>query len=291
MEAAMLSFRAAALALLGVAGTLLAACSLTPPDRAPTPQASDPGLSAEVHQAAQHAVDRLACHAVDGRPFVRMARLAAIGELQALGLPPMDGAADEKAIVVIVGGEMNLIGFGPAFSGWSSSVGFAYRRGRTDQAGIAAYIPESVWRDAPEWQRPDIQPTRTCERLPVASRSPRLGQNCMSRSFTILPRVCGQFSGGPDRVEVRLEDNAFVPMTVTIRAVAEVQWVNYGQEEHTIAGLGWMDPVEMAPGDEWIVAFALGYNTYEYHCTIHPEEMRMQVTVLPFTPGTESPPT
>jgi plastocyanin len=285
----MVASRAAALAMLGVACSLLAACSPAAPDRSLAPHPTDAEASSEIVRAAQQSVDRLACHAVDGQPFIRMARVASIGELQALGLPPMNGAPDEKAIVVIVGGEMNLRGFGPGFGGWSSSVGFVYRPGNIERARIAAYVPESVWRDTPDSQRPDIRPTQTCERLPVASRSPRLGQNCMDPAATTLPRVCGQFGNGPERVEVRLEDNAFVPTTVTIHAVTEVQWVNHGQSHHTIAGLGWFGPVEMSPGDEWIVAYALGYNTYEYHCTIHPKEMRMQVVVLPLAPATESP--
>lgn len=100
---------------------------------------------------------------------------------------------------------------------------------------------------------------------------------CISRMFVIMPKICGRIDPINERVEFGLDDNVFVPAEIFLPALTEVTWVNYGHNQHTIQGPGWVGPVAMNPGGTWIVMY-MGPGTYEYHCTIHPE-MRQRLTI------------
>jgi plastocyanin len=93
----------------------------------------------------------------------------------------------------------------------------------------------------------DVRPTNTCQSRPVPSRDPRLAQNCHSRQIAIVPQVCGSIQPIRERVEIGLDDNVFVPAELYVPGGTEVTWVNYGRNQHTIAGLGWDEPVVINP--------------------------------------------
>lgn len=78
-----------------------------------------------------------------------------------------------------------------------------------------------------------------------------------------VPASGGQ--GGPTRV--RILDNRFRPVRVTIARGTVVRWVNQGNRDHTSTGPGW-NSGSLDPGD----AFRRRFNqtgTFAYRCTIH----------------------
>jgi len=57
-------------------------------------------------------------------------------------------------------------------------------------------------------------------------------------------------------------------------------WTNEGQNPHTttsVAGGQW-DSGTIQPGNRWAASFSVP-GTYEYYCTIHPDQMRASLTI------------
>jgi plastocyanin len=80
-------------------------------------------------------------------------------------------------------------------------------------------------------------------------------------------------------VSVGAYDNYFREQRITIAAGTTVQWTNHGQHTHTITSdTALWDPVKLAPGDVYGRKFAIP-GTFEYHCAIHPADMRGIIVV------------
>ena len=87
--------------------------------------------------------------------------------------------------------------------------------------------------------------------------------------------------GGPvDRdVRVRISDNNYRPRTLTIDRFTVVQWVNHGNNSHTItSNTNRWDSGTLDPGESFR-RFFHRVGTYRYHCTIHPS-MRGRIIVV-----------
>jgi plastocyanin len=75
-------------------------------------------------------------------------------------------------------------------------------------------------------------------------------------------------------------DNYFYPAEISVPVGTQVAWVNNGRNTHTVTAPGIWDSGPIAPGGRWAAVFA-AVGTFDYLCTIHPEEMRGRLTVTP----------
>lgn len=91
-----------------------------------------------------------------------------------------------------------------------------------------------------------------------------------------------------DPVEtVRMQNNSFLPHVVLVEVNEVVRFVNEDTMPHTVtsgspglpeAGEAF-DSGQLAPGDEFCLRFVQP-ETYVFHCTLHPEEMREALVVV-----------
>jgi len=78
-------------------------------------------------------------------------------------------------------------------------------------------------------------------------------------------------SGTTSRVRVRIVDNAFRPVSITVDRGTVVKWVNRGDNTHTSTSDSW-DSGNISPGDSFRKRFR-HRGTFSYHCTIHSNMM------------------
>ncbi len=92
---------------------------------------------------------------------------------------------------------------------------------------------------------------------------------------------------GPTRVEVRLEDNRFVPENGTVNGTIPVRWTNEGAANHTVTiddpddpGVRLLDVEDpgLQPGNHMEFTFPAPGN-YTVYCRYH-VDAGMQMTVL-----------
>jgi plastocyanin len=81
---------------------------------------------------------------------------------------------------------------------------------------------------------------------------------------------------------VMMQDYAFTPASLTVRAGDTVTWMQHDTAPHdvvtTSAPVAFHSP-QLSPGQSWSYTFRTP-GTYAYYCSVHPD-MRAQVTVLP----------
>src|SRR5215208_2484530 len=106
----------------------------------------------------------------------------------------------------------------------------------------------------------------------------------VSALLMFVPTAAAQ-DGGVEAVPVQdarsvdIGDNFFDPPDVAVEPGSTITWTNKGDEPHTVtADDGSFDSERLNPGDSYTVAFG-GQGTVTYHCEIHPDEMRGNVTV------------
>lgn len=93
-----------------------------------------------------------------------------------------------------------------------------------------------------------------------------------------------QSEEGPARsAVVRMEDIQFKPRTVSLRGGLSVEWSNDDDVAHTVEQIGRegedFGSRRIAPGDTYSYTF-IRSGVYRYRCSIHPDRMRGQVSVL-----------
>lgn len=102
------------------------------------------------------------------------------------------------------------------------------------------------------------------------------------RLRTIIKKGLHTFEEGEDEIidnqlglNVRIENFAFMPKSMTIGKGTKVTWTNYDDSTHTVTGEGW-ESENLQEGDTYSKTFnQLG--TYNYTCSIHPE---MTATII-----------
>ncbi|EOD63423.1 cupredoxin domain-containing protein, partial [Amycolatopsis vancoresmycina] len=89
--------------------------------------------------------------------------------------------------------------------------------------------------------------------------------------------------------QVMMQDYAFSPAALTVRAGDTVTWMQHDQAPHdvvtTSAPVAFRSP-QLSAGQSWSYTFRQP-GTYQYYCSVHPD-MRASVTVLP-APTTAAP--
>ena len=77
--------------------------------------------------------------------------------------------------------------------------------------------------------------------------------------------------GGGATSTVTIQNMAFTPDTLTVKAGTTVTWYNMDEVPHTVVDLnGRFSSPSIAPGYSYAYPFTV-VGTYTYHCTIHPE--------------------
>jgi plastocyanin len=80
---------------------------------------------------------------------------------------------------------------------------------------------------------------------------------------------------------VSIENFAFVPAQITVRAGTKVTWVNNDSVSHTVtANNGAFDSGTLQQGEKFSRTFTKAGKKFAYHCEIHPQ-MQGKVTVKP----------
>ncbi len=77
-----------------------------------------------------------------------------------------------------------------------------------------------------------------------------------------------------------ISDFYFLPAEISFPAGTQVTWLNQGQTQHTTTSVtrGQWDSGTIDPGRSWAATYSVP-GTYEYYCTIHPDEMRARLTI------------
>ncbi len=80
--------------------------------------------------------------------------------------------------------------------------------------------------------------------------------------------------------EIAIVDYAFEPAAITVHVGDPITWTNNASRDHAVASEdGELDSDEIGPGEAYGHVFETP-GTFEYFCSIHPDRMQAQVTVL-----------
>jgi plastocyanin len=81
-------------------------------------------------------------------------------------------------------------------------------------------------------------------------------------------------------VRLTINDFYFLPAEISFPAGTQIAWANQGQTQHTTTSVtgGQWDSGPINPGSRWAARFSVP-GTYEYYCTIHPDQMRARLTI------------
>ena len=94
----------------------------------------------------------------------------------------------------------------------------------------------------------------------------------------VAAEQAGEQVGAPLQAAVTIEDRLFAPTEMTIPAGTTVTWANQGRLPHTTTSPGVWDSDRIAPGASWALRFDTP-GTFDYLCTLHPNEMRARIVV------------
>ena len=79
-------------------------------------------------------------------------------------------------------------------------------------------------------------------------------------------------------LRLTMGDNLFFPAEISVPAGTQITWLNSGNTQHTTTASDLWDSGAIAPGERWAAVFRVP-GTYDYLCTIHPDEMRGRLTI------------
>jgi plastocyanin len=85
-------------------------------------------------------------------------------------------------------------------------------------------------------------------------------------------------TGATQNLRLTMADNYFLPAEISVPAGTQVTWLNTGSARHTTTASGLWDSGSVEPGGRWAAVFRVP-GTYDYVCTIHPDEMQGRLTV------------
>lgn len=159
-------------------------------------------------------------------------------------------------------------------------------------------VPENPFNDTPkdEWYAQYVQyakeanlvdPDQQFNIYPAKGMTRGDFAEALFRLRTVIQQGLGEFEEKDDEVvdnqvglNLRIENFAFMPKTITIEKGTKLTWTNYDSSTHTVTADddSW-DSGNIQEGETWSKTFnELG--TFEYYCTIHPE-MTGKVIVKP----------
>ena len=83
----------------------------------------------------------------------------------------------------------------------------------------------------------------------------------------------------PGENEVYMNSMSFGPRTLKVKVGTKVTWTNQDLVSHTVTfDDGTVDSGELAPGESYEFTFSAP-GTYNYHCSMHPEQMKAVIEV------------
>ncbi len=88
----------------------------------------------------------------------------------------------------------------------------------------------------------------------------------------------GAAATATQNLRLTIGDNLFLPAEISVPAGTQVTWLNTGSTRHTTTASGLWDSGAIDPGERWSAVFRVP-GSYDYVCTIHPQEMQGRLTV------------
>ncbi|MFD5244628.1 cupredoxin family copper-binding protein [Amycolatopsis sp. NPDC058340] len=121
----------------------------------------------------------------------------------------------------------------------------------------------------------------------------RLAALVLTAFFLVLQAICVAPPANAATHQVMMQDYAYGPAALTVRAGDTVTWMQHDQAPHdvvtTSAPVAFRSP-QLSAGQSWSYTFTKP-GTYSYYCSVHPD-MRATVTVLAAeTPAKQPSPT
>ncbi|MGK4592614.1 cupredoxin domain-containing protein [Amycolatopsis sp. w19] len=118
----------------------------------------------------------------------------------------------------------------------------------------------------------------------------RLAGLVLTAAFLILQALCLAPPVDAATQQVMMQDYAYGPAALTVRAGDTVTWMQHDQAPHdvvtTSAPVAFRSP-QLSAGQSWSYTFTKP-GTYSYYCSVHPD-MRATVTVLAAETATKQP--
>ncbi|OKJ97569.1 cupredoxin domain-containing protein [Amycolatopsis sp. CB00013] len=118
----------------------------------------------------------------------------------------------------------------------------------------------------------------------------RLAGLVLTAAFLILQALCLAPPVDAATQQVMMQDYAYGPAALTVRAGDTVTWMQHDQAPHdvvtTSAPVAFRSP-QLSAGQSWSYTFTKP-GTYSYYCSVHPD-MRATVTVLAAETPTKQP--
>ena len=119
----------------------------------------------------------------------------------------------------------------------------------------------------------------------ASHRSAALG--ALSLAVALVASACGVPTSVPTGtggnttrdIDIAITGSSYAPGNVSIRAGAQVRWVNRDGDTHTVTFDDGVDSGRMSGGSTFTRRFPAA-GTFPYHCSIHPT-MNGTVTVAP----------
>jgi plastocyanin len=85
------------------------------------------------------------------------------------------------------------------------------------------------------------------------------------------PRSAASFPAGEEKAEVKIDNFAFTPQTLTVRVGTEITWLNGDDIPHTVVSEDKTFRSRALDSDEKFTFLASKPGTYTYFCSIHPK--------------------
>jgi hemoglobin len=148
--------------------------------------------------------------------------------------------------------------------------GEAYQGLRTGEWEYVAYRPDESYLTPP-------QNTANCASCHVGAGEDKDWVFRADVLFFDPDRYAAAPASGEN--EVFMNSMSFGPRTLKVKAGSEVTWMNQDGIDHTVmTDDSSVNSGELTPGEDFKFTFSTP-GTYEYHCSIHPEQMRAVIEV------------
>jgi plastocyanin len=98
---------------------------------------------------------------------------------------------------------------------------------------------------------------------------------CVAASIVLawaaLPTVQKSAAAGPPTIDVKIDNFAFTPATLTVKAGTQITWTNGDDIPHTVVSDDQSFKSKVLDTDEKFTFTASKPGTYSYFCSIHPK--------------------
>ncbi len=148
--------------------------------------------------------------------------------------------------------------------------GEAYQDLRTGEWEYVAFRPDGSYQSPP-------QNTANCAACHLGSNEDKDWVFRADILFFDPDRYAAALAPGEN--EVYMNSMSFGPRTLKVKVGTKVIWTNHDVTSHTVMfDDGSVNSGELEPGDSYEFTFTTA-GTYNYHCAMHPEQMKAVIEV------------